>query len=69
MPQSLLNGFILSSDLHKVTEWDELVHDEQAKSEWIDSESDSSGMESDGSSDSNSESDDGEELGEAMEES
>lgn len=26
-------------DLHKLGEWDELIHDEQAKQEWIDSES------------------------------
>ncbi|XP_046437306.1 kelch domain-containing protein 4-like [Daphnia pulex] len=53
-------------DLHKGVEWDELIHDEQAKSEWIDSDSESSGMDSDGSSDSND--DDEEESDEAMEE-
>jgi hypothetical protein len=52
------------TDLHKGVEWDELIHDEQAKSEWIDSDSESSGMESDGSSDSN----DDDESDEAMEE-
>lgn len=52
-------------DLHKGVEWDELIHDEQAKCEWIDSDSESSGMEGDDSSDD----DDDEESDEAMEES
>nr|SVE71458.1 EOG090X0KWJ [Daphnia similis]SVE72091.1 EOG090X0KWJ [Daphnia similis]SVE72718.1 EOG090X0KWJ [Daphnia similis] len=51
-------------DLHKGVEWDELIHDEQAKFEWIDSDSESSGMEGDDSSDD----DDDEESDEAMEE-
>ncbi|KZS09098.1 Kelch domain-containing protein 4 [Daphnia magna] len=53
-------------DLHKGVEWDELIHDEQAKCEWIDSDSESSGMEGDDSSDDD---DDDEESDEAMEES
>ncbi len=53
-------------DLHKGVEWDELIHDEQAKSEWIDSDSES-GMDSDGSSDSNDD-DEKESADEAMEE-
>ena len=63
--QFLIRPNIFVIDLHKGVEWDELVHDEQAKSEWIDSDSESSGMESDGSSDSD---DDDEESEEAMEE-
>nr|SVE87160.1 EOG090X0KWJ [Daphnia similis]SVE87786.1 EOG090X0KWJ [Daphnia similis] len=47
-------------DLHKGVEWDELIHDEQAKCEWIDSDSESSGMEGDDSSDDD---DDDEDLG------
>ena len=36
-----------SQDLHKLGEWDELIHDDHARFEWIDSDSESSGMESD----------------------
>ena len=37
-------------DLHKLVEWEELIHDEYARFEWIDSDS--------GSEDSDAESDD-----------
>lgn len=56
------------SDLHKLSEWDELVHDDQARYEWIDSDSDSDmGSDEDGSS--GSDDDDGvDEEEEAMDE-
>jgi len=30
---------MFSLDLHKLVEWDELIHDEHARFEWIDSDS------------------------------
>lgn len=56
-------------DLHKLGEWDELIHDEQAKQEWIDSESsDEMGSDESDSGDDDEDAEDGdsdEEMDEA----
>lgn len=56
-------------DLHKLTEWEELVHDEQAKYEWVDSDSSGMDTDEDDDDDDDDDEDDGEEEGdEEMEE-
>lgn len=55
-------------DLHKLTEWEELVHDEQAKSEWLDSDDSGSDMDSDDDGSSDSEDEDDDEDEQAMDE-
>ena len=67
MPICIFSNITVIPDLHKMQEWDELIHDEHAKYEWVDSEeSGSEGMEDEGSSESEEDEDEDEE---AMEES
>lgn len=53
--------FLESIDLHKMIEWKELIHDELARHEWIDSESEASETDSELDEDEEDDDDDDEE--------
>lgn len=59
------SGTFEFSDLHKLIEWEELIHDEHARFEWIDSDSGSEDSDEE-SGDSDSDDDDGDEGMDAM---
>jgi len=57
----IINKTVKFSDLHKLIEWEELIHDEHARIEWIDSDSGSEESDSEsGDSDSDDDEDDDE---------